>query len=317
MADVVSAGIIVVDHVAAPVDRLPSAGELVLTHECFLSIGGCASNVAVDVAKMGISVSVAGLVGEDSFGAFAKEYLATAGVETDTLLTTDQAATSQTLIVNVKGQDRRFIHHIGANRLFSKPHFPMDAIRRAKVLYVGGFFLMGLGGDELAAVFREVREAGVLTMLDVVTPSGEANHFDALGPALRQTDVFHLNADEGRAITGREDPVEQADLLHRAGARTVVVTCGGDGAVLVSAKERLKAGAFPTEFVDGTGGGDAFDAGYICGLLEGGDARRCLELGSALGASCVRKSGATAGVFTAAEADAFLRSHRLDVTPIA
>jgi sugar/nucleoside kinase (ribokinase family) len=78
----------------------------------------------------------------------------------------------------------------------------------------------------------------------------------------------------------------------------------------------LKAGVYPTEFRDATGGGDAFDAGFICGLLQKADATRCLELGSALGASCVRKSGATAGVFTRDEAESFLRSHRLVVTPI-
>jgi len=316
MADVVSAGIIVVDHVAAPVDHLPAAGELLLTEECFLATGGCASNVAVDLAKMNVSVSIAGLVGEDSFGVFAKETLAAAGVETETLLATSEAATSQTLILNVKGQDRRFIHHIGANRLFAGRHFPMEAIRKAKLLYVGGFFLMGLRGEELAAVFKGARAAGVMTMLDVVTPSGGANHLEELAPALAETDVFHLNNDEGRAITGKSDPAGQAELLHRAGARSVVVTTGGEGAVFVSAKERLRAGVYPTEFVDGTGGGDAFDAGFIVGLLRGGDPRRCLELGSALGASCVRKSSATAGVFTAAEAEAFLRSHRLTVTSL-
>src|SRR6476619_4847507 len=194
MADVVSAGIIVVDHVAAPVAHLPAAGELLLTEECFLATGGCASNVAVDLARMGVSVSVAGLVGDDMFGEFAKRSLADSGVETDTLLSTAGAATSQTLILNVKGQDRRFIHHIGANRLFSKKHFPMSAIRKAKVLYVGGFFLMGLRGDELAGIFKETREAGVSTMLDVVTPSGGADHLDELAPALAYTDVFHLNA---------------------------------------------------------------------------------------------------------------------------
>jgi sugar/nucleoside kinase (ribokinase family) len=316
MADVVCAGIIVVDHVAAPVDHLPAAGELLLTDECFLATGGCASNVAVDLAKMGVSASCAGLVGSDAFGEFARKSLAESGVDTAPLQSTSEAATSQTLILNVKGQDRRFIHHIGANRLFSKKHFPMAEIEKAKVLYVGGFFLMGLGGEELAEVFSIARNAGVLTMLDVVTPSGGANHLDELAQALEQTDVFHLNADEGFAITGKKDPVDQAELLHRTGARTVVVSSGGEGSVLVSAKERLRAGVYPTEFRDATGGGDAFDAGFICGLLEKADAKRCLELGSALGASCVRKSGATAGVFSAAEADAFIRSHQLSVAPI-
>src|SRR3954468_440811 len=129
MPEVVSAGIIVVDHVAAPVDHLPAAGELLLTDECFLATGGCASNVAVNLAKMGVSVSCAGLVGDDAFGAFAKSSLAESGVDTETILSTAEAATSQTLILNVKGQDRRFIHHVGANQHFGKKHFPMDAIR--------------------------------------------------------------------------------------------------------------------------------------------------------------------------------------------
>jgi sugar/nucleoside kinase (ribokinase family) len=68
--------------------------------------------------------------------------------------------------------------------------------------------------------------------------------------------------------------------------------------------------------VDGTGGGDAFDAGYICGLLRGLDPRGCLELASALGASCVRAVGTTPGVFTRAECEAFLGEHRLAITDL-
>ena len=57
----------------------------------------------------------------------------------------------------------------------------------------------------------------------------------------------------------------------------------------------------------GTGAGDAFDAGYILGLAGGDEPRRCLEWGSALGASCVRSISATASVFTRAEAEAFIQ----------
>jgi sugar/nucleoside kinase (ribokinase family) len=67
------------------------------------------------------------------------------------------------------------------------------------------------------------------------------------------------------------------------------------------------------EFVDGTGSGDAFAAGFITGLIDGCSAERCLEIGSALGASCVRRSGATTGVFTRDELADFLSRHRLPV----
>jgi sugar/nucleoside kinase (ribokinase family) len=114
-------------------------------------------------------------------------------------------------------------------------------------------------------------------------------------------------------MSGLADPVKQAEKFRELGARTVVITCGGEGAVLISDAERWKVGTYPTECVDATGGGDAFDAGYICGLLEGASARRCLELGSALGASCVRRSGATSGVFTRPEAESFIEAHELGI----
>jgi sugar/nucleoside kinase (ribokinase family) len=65
--------------------------------------------------------------------------------------------------------------------------------------------------------------------------------------------------------------------------------------------------------VDGTGGGDAFAAGYITGLLRGLDAEGCLRIASAVGASCVRAIGTTTGVFTREELEAFLQEHELRV----
>jgi sugar/nucleoside kinase (ribokinase family) len=125
--------------------------------------------------------------------------------------------------------------------------------------------------------------------------------------------VFLPNADEGRLLTGIAEPLEQARHFRDAGAATVVITCGSQGAVLTSQKETLRTGIFSVEFVDGTGSGDAFAAGFISGLIEGCPAERCLKMGSALGASCVRRAGATTGVFTRAELDEFLACHRLAV----
>ena len=65
--------------------------------------------------------------------------------------------------------------------------------------------------------------------------------------------------------------------------------------------------------IDGTGAGDAFAAGYISGLVDGLSPERCLEAASALGASCVRRAGATTGVFTRPELDEFLAQHRLPI----
>jgi sugar/nucleoside kinase (ribokinase family) len=100
------------------------------------------------------------------------------------------------------------------------------------------------------------------------------------------------------------------------GAATTVITLGAEGAVLVSERARLRSGVFDVPFVDGSGGGDAFDAGYIYGLLNDWAPADCLRVASALGASCVRALGTTPGVFTRSECEAFLADHALRIESI-
>ncbi len=319
--DVLCAGIVVADHLCAPVEHVPEAGELVMTDGMTLEIGGCASNAAVDLAKMEVACTVCGCVGGDTFGRFVAETLKARRVDTSGLRTVSDADTSQTLIVNVAGQDRRFIHCFGANAKFTAADIRPELVAQAKVLYVGGYLLMpALEQAALAEVFRSARERGVITMLDVAVPgrlgAGQGHLLGELTKLLPHTDVFLPNEDESRLITGRSNALDQAQIFCDAGAGTAVITMGGNGSVLVGPGVRLRAGAFPVNYVDGSGGGDAFDAGFICGLLRGLDPRGCLKLASALGASCVRAVGTTPGVFTRAECDQFLNQHRLPIAEV-
>jgi sugar/nucleoside kinase (ribokinase family) len=312
--DCLSVGLLVADHLCAPISHLPAAGELVLADRLELNIGGCASNAAMDLARVSVKVGVVGCVGQDAFGRFVLDTLSGAGVEISSIRQLAGVGTSGTLIVNVVGQDRRFIHSIGANGHLTAADIPRDRVRRAKVLYVGGYFVMpGLAADELAQLFREARAAGVKTVLDVVLP-GPGDYWPALKWVLPECDVFLPNNDEAAVITGLSDPREQAERFRRAGAGTVVITCGEAGTVLVTEDLRIQAAAHRVAYVGGTGAGDAFDAGYIAGLLEGGDPPRCLAWGSALGASCVRSISATDSVFTRPEAEQFIREHPLELT---
>jgi sugar/nucleoside kinase (ribokinase family) len=311
-ADVLCAGIIVADHVSSPIDHLPAAGELVLADQLILTIGGCASNVAADLVKLGVTASVVGRVGDDVFGRVVADMLRERGVGVETIRVTP-GVTSQTLIVNVEGQDRRFIHSFGANAGFRAADIPFDHLQQCKVLYLGGYLLMNeLHAEELAAVFDAARRAGAKTMLDVVTP-GPGDYLPHLTPLLPHVDVFLPNNHEAELITGEKEPLRQAERFHQFGAKTSIITLGDGGAVLVGDGVRLRAGTYKVPFVDGSGGGDAFAAGYILGLLQGQDAAGCLRLGSAVGASCVRAIGTTTGVFTRAELETFLREQTLRI----
>jgi sugar/nucleoside kinase (ribokinase family) len=311
--DVLCAGIVVADHVCTPITHVPTAGELVMADSMLLTIGGCAANAAVDLAKMGVRSAVVGRVGTDVFGRIVVEMLREAQVDVSLVRASATADTSQTLIVNVAGQDRRFIHTFGANGEFSAADIPLEEVASCKVLYLGGYLLMPrLEQAELVPVFAAARARGVKTVLDVAIPH-PGTYLSKLDQLLPYVDVFLPNSHEGELITGVKEPLEQAEIFHKLGAGTTVITMGEGGAVLVREGLRLRAGVFDVPYVDGSGGGDAFDAGYIYGLLNDMGPEDCLRVASALGASCVRAIGTTPGVFTRAECEAFLRGHELRI----
>ena len=308
-----SVGILVADHLCDPIERVPQPGELVLCDHLPLSIGGCASNAAFDLARLGVNVGLVGCVGRDPFGRFILDALESAGIDCRDVRQLDGVETSGTLIINVHGQDRRFIHSQGANAHLRAQDIPRERIHGLKVLYVGGYLLMpSLVPEELAQLFRDARAHGVTTVLDIVLP-GPGEQWSKLAPVLAETDVFLPNNDEAAVITGLDDPLQQAERFRQAGAGTVVITCGGQGSVLVSRDLRLRASAHQVDYRGGTGSGDAFDAGFIRGLLNGEDPAGCLRWGSAVGASCVRSVSATDSVFTRAQAEEFMREQPLRI----
>jgi len=311
--DCLSAGILFADVACAPLPRMPRAGELVPVERVQLGMGGCAANAAVDLVKLGIKVGVSGCVGDDPFGTFLVDALNQGGVDTRGVHRIEGMGSAATMIVNVQGEDRRFISTAGANTRFTVEHIPADWVSQAKVFYVGGYLMMpGLETDSMVEMFRRARKAGARTVLDVVLFGGE-HYQETLARILPETDVFLPNDDEAAIITGLKDPWQQADHFRQLGAETVVITLGSRGSVLASDRLRLRAGVYPVNFVGGAGSGDAFDAGYIAGMLAGEDPAGCLRWGSALGASCVRAIGTTESVCNRQELDQFMQDHPLPI----
>lgn len=313
--DVLCVGIIVADHVCRPIEAFPPPGGLVLTDGMELTIGGCAANVAADLAKLGRRVAICGCVGNDVFGRHVADSLKAAGIDCRHLQTAD-CETACTMIVNIAGEDRRFIHTLGANDVFTATELTEADIANARALYVGGYGLNdSFSPRNVVRLFQTAREHDVLTVLDVVLAE-ERDYSEWFGCVLPLTDIFLPNTDEAALLTGETDPVRQAERFCNDGATTAIVTLGEGGAVLISSEERLRSSAYDVNVVDGTGSGDAFLAGVVHARLNGGDWESCLRHGSHLGAACVQHAGATTGIPTAEELASTVKGDALQIERI-
>ena len=313
MVDVGCAGILVADTFCGPMKRLPRAGELLALEQMPSKAGGCAANVAIDLAKQGFAAEVCGCVGADPSAEVLLKSLAAAGVGCRQVRRLDSHPTSKTVILLVEGEDRRYLHVFGANAAFGIAQVPRPWIDSLRVFYLGGLLVMpGIDFAALADLLSYCRGRGIRTVVDVVVPHDYAGT-DELAAILPHVDYFLPNDDEARRLTGEADPERQLDALLGHGTGTVIVTRGNEGSLAGSGEKRWRAGAYRVESIDPTGAGDAFAAGVITGILRGWDMCRCLRYAAALGASATMAIGTTDGVFTVEAGQAFVDRQPLPV----
>jgi sugar/nucleoside kinase (ribokinase family) len=314
MSDVGCAGILVEDTFCGPIPALPPEGALHLLEDLPVKAGGCAANVAIDLAKQGVATDVVGCVGADSSADVLVDALERRGVRCSQVQRVEGQRTSKTVILLIERQDRRYFHVVGANRAFSLSHISRDWLSQLKVFYLGGLFaLPGIEIGELEALLRFCREVKVTTVVDVVVPHGTCG-MSKLKPLLPHIDVFVPNDDEARAFTGVTDTRDQLKVFAEAGASTTIITRGAQGSVAAQAGNIWSCGTYDMNVVDPSGSGDAFTSGVIRALLEGWDIPQMLRYASAIGASATRAPGTTDSVFSAVEADAFLKGRSLTVS---
>ena len=118
MHEVTCLGIIVADVIARTVNALPQEGKLDLIDQLELHLGGCASNAAVDLEKIGIKTAVIGRVGEDGFGSFAINEMKLNNVNVEGITVSNISKTSASVVSVHSNGERSFLHHIGANADF-------------------------------------------------------------------------------------------------------------------------------------------------------------------------------------------------------
>src|SRR5260370_30252531 len=113
---------------------------------------------------------------------------------------------------------------------------------------------------------------------------------------LPRVDWLMPNADQACKLTESRTPEEAASRLLDLGVGGVVLTMGGDGSLLATARERMRLAAHDIAVVDTSGCGDAYCAGFIRALRLGWSPSECMKLGNAAAAVVAQGLGSDAGI---------------------
>jgi sugar/nucleoside kinase (ribokinase family) len=299
----------ILDVLGRPVESIPPGQGSARLTEIRATAAGTAAGTAVDLAKLGASVRSFGAVGTDLLGDLVLLAMSSSGVDTGGVVRLPGAQTSATILPIRPDGSRPALHVPGASTLLRRTDIDLARLARCDALVLGGPDAMaGLSGADLAAVVTAARDAGALVLVDVLH-TGDPRSFAKIGPALGLADWFCPNADQLLALTGRSDLDDAiADVLG-LGTGGVAVTLGADGCLVTDKSGRTSlVPAMNVAVVDTTGCGDAFNAGYLTGLLAGCEPADAARVGVACGALVATGLGSDAGIESFEQAMEFLRS---------
>jgi sugar/nucleoside kinase (ribokinase family) len=303
--NVITMGAHILDILVRPVSEIPPGQGTVLVEQMRMTAAGTAAGTALTFAKLGATVRTAGAIGTDPAGDVLLSLLGSAGIDTRLVVRKPDVPTSMSVLPIRPNGERPSLHLLGANLAYTLDDVDWDALAATDHIHLGGAEL--LGPDTTTRILRHAKENGVTTSVDLIAPGGMGT-FEIIAPAMAYTDYLLPNEDQVLGFTGAADLADGCRQLLDAGAGLLAVTCGADGALIVSREGTQQVPAFAIDVVDTTGCGDAFSAGFVYAISIGREPRDAAVLGNAVAALVAGGLGSDHGDFDLAAADAFAKS---------
>ncbi len=290
--DVVGFGALNVDKLFK-VNHIAHAEKESFIQSSSLSCGGSAANTMVGLARLGRKVGFVGKVGLDGEGELLVEDFLVEGVDTLGIVRAKGGESGTVMgFVDKHGQRALYINS-GANDTITCEEIRNEYVSQAKFLHLTSFV-----GEQS---FRTQKE-----LLETFKKCGKVSFdpgalyaqkgYAQLSPIMEKAYVVMPNALELEQITGQKDPKKGAAFLLSKGVEIIAVKLGSEGCYVTNGYEHHHIKAYKVPVVDTTGAGDAFNAGFLYGLLNKKSLLECGQIGNFVASRCVMKMGARAGL---------------------
>ncbi|MEP6831210.1 MAG: carbohydrate kinase family protein [Rhizomicrobium sp.] len=284
--EVAVVGEIYIDHVLTGFAKWPEPGEEVFTRQYAREIGGGAVNTACALARLGRSTRLFGVIGAVDAG-WIGERLGTFNLSGDTLEKIE-GNTGVTVSVSMR-DDRSFFTYSGENdKLIPilQSEAMIASLRNAKHVH----FALPLPYTVAMSLLPILRAAGCTTSLDVGFQyewlcSSENRE------TCRSVDYMFPNEKEASLLSGG-DAAGYLSFAQQEGFPNPLVKLGSHGAAMLIGDILYEASSPLVKVVDTTGAGDAFDAGFIDGILDAAAPEVRLNRACICGSLSTRAAGA-------------------------
>ncbi|MEM2122560.1 MAG: sugar kinase [Candidatus Bathyarchaeia archaeon] len=303
---------------SAIIDFVPgTTGPLNMVRSFMTCAGGAVANIMVAASRLGLKTGLIGCVGDDEFGDYIIRDLQGEGVDTSCVKRVKGRRTGIAFYSIDEEGERRYLFYRFPG--YSDPESSMEIgdleaayIRDSRMLHFSESLLRQEGTRE--AVLKALRVAKDNNVKVSYDPNvrddlwtGRSEFRKVQEEALALTDIFLSTFREASLIAGCPgDPDRVVDQILALGPSTVVLR-GINHYQVITHGGTFKVPAFRVKAADTSGAGDAFDSGFLTGLLKGLPLKKAVILGNAVAALKVMKIGTRSGLPWIGEALEFIR----------
>ena len=252
-----------------------------LSEECYF--GGKGINVSTVLKNLGYDSTALGFVAGFT-GSAIEESVKKRGIKAD-FITLPEGISR--INVKIKGQEETEINAQGP----SIPEAALDELFD-KLAALSDEDVLILAGSIPSSLPRDIYER-ILALLD---GKGVRIVVDATGELLKNVLKYHpflikpnnheLGEMFGKTLTTTSEYLEYGAKLQEMGARNVLISLAGDGALLLTEDGDSYSMPAPKGVVrNSVGAGDSMVAGFIAGYLKSGSYEEALKLGTAAGSA--------------------------------
>lgn len=274
-------------------DHLPTTGEDMHPVQRF-AMGGCAFNVAQVPKAYDVDLRFVTPIGDHGvFSDFVRAHLDNAGFRGPITVPNSENGCCYCLVE--RSGERTFLSVHGIEYSFHAEYMDAFAGERFDYTYICGLEVEETTGGELVA-WLEAHPDIAGTVVYAPGPRGIEVDTDRTERILAMHPILHLNEQEAQALAGMSGSenhiLAAAQALHAKTQNMVIVTCGADGVLWISADGSVhSAPSVPSTVVDTIGAGDSHCGAVLTGLTLGWSEDDTMRFANQIASEVVAQEG--------------------------
>jgi sugar/nucleoside kinase (ribokinase family) len=255
--------------------------------------GGSAANTLIAAQAFGCRTFYSCKVADDEVGAFFLNDLATIGVATNRQKPSFEAKSGRCLVLITPDAERSMSTFLGISDKLAVSEVDEKALRESEYLYIEGFLSSSATGRDAAIRCRELAESDGLKTALTLSDASMVRIFREPLTAMLGNGVDHLFCNEEEALDwAGTDRLDIAVAELKDIARSVNITVGARGSLVINGHDRWEVAGFPVTPIDTNGAGDIYSGACLAGWTAGMPPEVAARFGNFAAARLITRYGA-------------------------